>query len=64
MTRAVFLDRDGTLNAEVGFVDDPARLVVLPGVRPALQRLADAGFRQSHRSRYRATGASARCGQK
>jgi D-glycero-D-manno-heptose 1,7-bisphosphate phosphatase len=44
VTRAVFLDRDGTLNQEVGFVASPGQLVVLPGVRAALQRLADAGF--------------------
>lgn len=45
MTRTVFLDRDGTLNAEVGFVRSPAQLRVLPGVADALQRLHDAGCR-------------------
>jgi D,D-heptose 1,7-bisphosphate phosphatase len=45
VTRAVFLDRDGTLNAEVGFVADPQALVVLPGVRHALERLVAAGLR-------------------
>jgi histidinol-phosphate phosphatase family protein len=40
-----FLDRDGTLNREVGFVTSPAALEVLPGVRAAVQRLHDAGFR-------------------
>jgi D,D-heptose 1,7-bisphosphate phosphatase len=45
VTRAVFLDRDGTLNAEVGFVVDPAALVVLPGVCAALARLVRAGLR-------------------
>jgi D-glycero-D-manno-heptose 1,7-bisphosphate phosphatase len=45
VTRAVFLDRDGTLNAEVGFVARPEQLVVLPGARRALQRLHDHGFR-------------------
>ena len=44
MTRAVFLDRDGTLNAEVGFVARPEQLVVLPGVRDALAQLRSAGF--------------------
>lgn len=42
--RAVFLDRDGTLNAEVGFVTAPAALRILPGVVPALRRLRAAGF--------------------
>ena len=42
--RAVFLDRDGTLNREVGYVGDPADLVPIDGVGPALARLAAAGF--------------------
>jgi D-glycero-D-manno-heptose 1,7-bisphosphate phosphatase len=42
--RVVFLDRDGTLNAEVGFVTSPAKLRVLPDSRAALHRLATAGF--------------------
>lgn len=41
----VFLDRDGTLNREVGFVTGPERLETLPHARAALQRLHDAGFR-------------------
>lgn len=47
MSRAVFLDRDGTLNAEGkgGFVTDPAQLAILPGVPRALARLHEAGFR-------------------
>lgn len=44
MTRAVFLDRDGTLNREVGPVARPEQLEVLPGARAALQRLRAAGF--------------------
>jgi histidinol-phosphate phosphatase family protein len=42
--RAVFLDRDGTLNHEVGYIGDPADLELLPGVPAALSRLAAAGF--------------------
>jgi D-glycero-D-manno-heptose 1,7-bisphosphate phosphatase len=42
--RTVFLDRDGTLNAEVGFVARPDQLQILPGVLPALRRLDAAGF--------------------
>lgn len=45
MTRTVFVDRDGTLNAEVGFVRSPDQLQVLPGAVAALQRLVDAGCR-------------------
>lgn len=42
---AVFLDRDGTLNRERGYVTDPAQLEVLPGARQALGLLRDAGWR-------------------
>ena len=45
MRPTVFLDRDGTLNREVGFVRSVAQLEVLPGVRQALQRLDRSGFR-------------------
>ena len=41
---AVFLDRDGTLNEDPGYLDDPAKLKLLPGVVPALKRLIDHGF--------------------
>ena len=44
MKRAVFLDRDGTLNREVDFVENPDRLELLPGARDAVRRLRDAGF--------------------
>ncbi len=42
--RAVFLDRDGTLNTERSFVSSEGELEVLPGVVPALRSLATAGF--------------------
>jgi mannose-1-phosphate guanylyltransferase/phosphomannomutase len=38
---AVFLDRDGVLNAANGYVDTPDKLRVLPGVADALHRLND-----------------------
>jgi D-glycero-D-manno-heptose 1,7-bisphosphate phosphatase len=41
---AVFLDRDGTLIAEVGHLGDPNGVAMLPGVPDALRRLSDAGF--------------------
>ncbi len=44
MRPAVFLDRDGTLNREVGYIGDPLALELLPGVPAALGRLAAAGF--------------------
>jgi len=42
--RAVFLDRDGTLNIEKEYLSDPAKLEIFPGTGPALRRLMDAGF--------------------
>jgi len=42
---AVFLDRDGTLNAERHYLSRPEDLVLLPGVLDALRRLQAAGFR-------------------
>jgi D-glycero-D-manno-heptose 1,7-bisphosphate phosphatase len=40
----VFLDRDGTLIAEVGHLGDPDGVELLPGVPAALRRLRDAGY--------------------
>ena len=42
---AVFLDRDGTLNAEKGHLRRPEDLDLLPGVGAALRTLRRAGFR-------------------
>lgn len=42
--QAVFLDRDGTLIEDSDYLGDPAGVVMLPGVGPALQRLREAGF--------------------
>ena len=44
MKRAVFLDRDGTLIEEKVYLSDPGKVVIYPGVGPALRRLMDAGF--------------------
>jgi len=41
----VFLDRDGTLNEDTGYVKSPDDLTLLPGVGSALARLAQAGAR-------------------
>ncbi len=44
MHRAVFLDRDGTLIVDRGYLDNVAGVELLPGVGEALARLAAAGF--------------------
>jgi len=41
---AAFLDRDGTLIVEQGFLGDPKRVELLPGVAEAVRRLNDWGF--------------------
>ena len=41
----VFLDRDGTLNRDTGYVKSPDELTLLPGVGAALARLKQAGAR-------------------
>ena len=45
MNRAVFLDRDGTLNVDRDYLSDPAALAIIPGAGPALRRLMLADFR-------------------
>jgi D-glycero-D-manno-heptose 1,7-bisphosphate phosphatase len=45
MRGIVFLDRDGTLIEEVGYLRDPAALRLLPGAAEALRRLVSAGYR-------------------
>lgn len=42
--RAVFLDRDGTLNQDPGYLREPSQVHLFPGVGEALRRLKDAGF--------------------
>lgn len=44
MRRAVFLDRDGTLIREMGYLSCLEELEVLPGVAGALRRLGEAGY--------------------
>ena len=44
LTPAVFLDRDGTLMDDPGYVGDPALVRLLPGVQEALARLKARGF--------------------
>jgi len=44
VTRFVFLDRDGTLVRDAGYTHRVEDYALLPGVVPALRRLAAAGF--------------------
>jgi D-glycero-D-manno-heptose 1,7-bisphosphate phosphatase len=39
MNRAVFLDRDGTINVEVGYLSDLAQLKLIPGAGAAIKKL-------------------------
>lgn len=43
--RAVFLDRDGTLIDDIGYISDPEDVRLVPGAADALRGLRDAGFR-------------------
>jgi D-glycero-D-manno-heptose 1,7-bisphosphate phosphatase len=42
--RAVFLDRDGTIIEDAGYLQDPAQVRLLPGAGPAISRLNAAGW--------------------
>ena len=42
--KAVFLDRDGTLNVNTGYVGDPENVVLVPHAAEGARMLADAGF--------------------
>ncbi|MEO6392793.1 MAG: D-glycero-beta-D-manno-heptose 1,7-bisphosphate 7-phosphatase [Pyrinomonadaceae bacterium] len=44
-SRAVFLDRDGTISEEVGYLDDPSRFRLLPGSPAAIQLLNENGWK-------------------
>jgi D-glycero-D-manno-heptose 1,7-bisphosphate phosphatase len=44
LKKAVFLDRDGTVNEEVGYMRDLSLLTLIPGVGKAVRKLNDAGF--------------------
>lgn len=43
--RAVFLDRDGTIAEEVGYLDHPSRFRLLPGSAHAIRLLNDNGWK-------------------
>jgi D-glycero-D-manno-heptose 1,7-bisphosphate phosphatase len=42
---AVFLDRDGTINEEMGYINHLSRFILLPQVIPAIRRLNEAGLK-------------------
>lgn len=42
--KAVFLDRDGTINIDTGYIDTPERFEFIPGSLTAIRRLKQAGF--------------------
>lgn len=42
---AVFLDRDGTINEDPGYLTHPSEIRLLPGVGEALRLLQEQGFR-------------------
>jgi len=42
--RAVFFDRDGTLCREVGYVNHPSRLELLPGTAETIRRINELGW--------------------
>ncbi len=42
-TPGVFIDRDGTINEDYGYIGDPDRLRLIEGAAAAIKRLNDAG---------------------
>lgn len=42
--KAVFIDRDGTINRYVGFLREPAELELLPGVVEAIRKINQTGY--------------------
>jgi D-glycero-D-manno-heptose 1,7-bisphosphate phosphatase len=44
VSRAIFLDRDGTLIVDKDYLRDPTQVDIFPGAAAALKKLVDAGF--------------------
>lgn len=42
--RAIFLDRDGTIIIDHGYIKDPAKVDIMPGISEAIDLLIDNGF--------------------
>ena len=45
MDLAVFLDRDGTINEEMGYINHLERFVLLPGTAAAIRRINEGGLK-------------------
>lgn len=43
-TRALFLDRDGTINLDPGYISRPEAVTLLPGAAAAIRRARDQGY--------------------
>lgn len=43
--RALFLDRDGTINLDPGYINNPSAIQLLPGAAAAIRRAQDQGFK-------------------
>jgi len=41
---AVFIDRDGTINEQMGYINHVSRFVILPGVSEAVKLLKEKGL--------------------
>ncbi len=44
-SRAVFLDRDGTISVEIGYIDNADDLEIIPGSFEGLKKLQESGFK-------------------
>ena len=42
---AIFLDRDGTINEEMGYINHLERFVLLPGAARAIRRINESGLK-------------------
>ncbi len=54
--KTAFLDRDGTINQDFGYVTDPAKIVLLPGAAEAIALLREEGFKIAIISNQSAVG--------
>lgn len=45
MAPAIFLDRDGTINREIGYVNEPEKFEILPHALDGLKKMQDMGYR-------------------
>ncbi len=43
--KAIFVDRDGTINVDVHYLDDPDKFKMYPGVQAGMKKLQEKGFK-------------------